>query len=323
MLLLVVTNLRLVIENAQKYGLSTWSGSLDISGRDWTLAALCLALMPLHLAISVLVERRAALTPFTEAEESATIRLHIANLVFQISIPTVIVYFFVKHPLPGMVALFLPTILFLKLISYVLVNKELRRERDDKLRRDQGIDVLKSPRPAEDPAKDALDHALLDPDAPPFDPAAVKYPDNLTLGNIGYFWLAPTLCYQPCYPRITRFRKSYFAKRVLEMVIVSIGIVFLAGQYALPTLKNSTTAMKEVSVGRILERLLKLSVTSLYIWILGFYLFFHSFLSAFAEVLQFGDRRFFGEWWNSTSLAEYWRLWNSVSYVRDRGEMRR
>ena len=36
----------------------------------------------------------------------------------------------------------------------------------------------------------------------------VQYPDNLTLGDIYYFWFAPTLCYELNFPRSGRIRKS-------------------------------------------------------------------------------------------------------------------
>lgn len=32
------------------------------------------------------------------------------------------------------------------------------------------------------------------------------YPENLSAGNLAYFLLAPTLCYQMTYPRSSRFR---------------------------------------------------------------------------------------------------------------------
>ncbi|KAI9027864.1 MBOAT, membrane-bound O-acyltransferase family-domain-containing protein [Hyaloraphidium curvatum] len=310
LLLLFVANVRLVLENYSKYGLLIDFGGFGAPTRDWLMAGLCLALMPVHLAAAVLIESRAAAEIAAKGQPIATAvvpTLHVLNIALEISIPTLVVWFGIYHPLPGMCALFLPTILFLKLISYCLVNRELRQELVDTTRRGQGIPVPKSPRPAEDPVKDSQEAALLETDAPPFDPNELPYPQNLTFGNALYFWLAPTLCYQPVYPRTRRFRKSYFAKRVLELVVVSLAILFLTRQYALPTLQNTRNAK---TIGQLAERLLKLSMTSLYIWILGFYLTFHSFLNAFAEALRFGDRRFFGEWWNSTSYGQYWRLWN-------------
>ncbi len=35
----------------------------------------------------------------------------------------------------------------------------------------------------------------------------VVYPANLTVSDIYYFWLAPTLCYELNFPRMKRIRK--------------------------------------------------------------------------------------------------------------------
>ncbi|CAG5861120.1 unnamed protein product [Menidia menidia] len=45
---------------------------------------------------------------------------------------------------------------------------------------------------------------------------------------------------------------------------------------------------------------------------LGFFAFLHCWLNAFAEMLRFGDRMFYKDWWNSTSFANYYRTWNVV-----------
>lgn len=46
----------------------------------------------------------------------------------------------------------------------------------------------------------------------------------------------------------------------------------------------------------ILERVLKLSVPNLAIWLLLFFMFFHSFLNLTAELCRFGDRQFYKGW---------------------------
>uniref|UniRef100_A0A8C2DKH2 O-acyltransferase n=1 Tax=Cyprinus carpio TaxID=7962 RepID=A0A8C2DKH2_CYPCA len=45
---------------------------------------------------------------------------------------------------------------------------------------------------------------------------------------------------------------------------------------------------------------------------LAFFAFLHCWLNAFAEMLRFGDRMFYKDWWNSTSFANYYRTWNVV-----------
>lgn len=45
-------------------------------------------------------------------------------------------------------------------------------------------------------------------------------------------------------------------------------------------------------------------------YMIFFLLIFEYVFNVMAELLRFGDRQFYGEWWNSRDLNEYWRLWN-------------
>ncbi|KAJ2106702.1 hypothetical protein IW146_007661 [Coemansia sp. RSA 922] len=140
---------------------------------------------------------------------------------------------------------------------------------------------------------------------------SVAYPENVTLRNFGYFWLAPTLCYQPSYPLISGpIRKSFLAKRVAELLIIGMAMYVLIQQYAVPTLVGSVQAIDTRDGFWLSERVLKLSVISAIVWFLGFYAIFHAGLNALAEILRFADRAFYLDWWNSVDLAAYWREWN-------------
>ncbi|KAK1394671.1 Linoleic acid1 [Heracleum sosnowskyi] len=33
-------------------------------------------------------------------------------------------------------------------------------------------------------------------------------------------------------------------------------------------------------------------------------------LNILAEILRFGDREFYKDWWNAKTVEEYWRMWN-------------
>uniref|UniRef100_A0A674N394 Sterol O-acyltransferase 2 n=1 Tax=Takifugu rubripes TaxID=31033 RepID=A0A674N394_TAKRU len=46
--------------------------------------------------------------------------------------------------------------------------------------------------------------------------------------------------------------------------------------------------------------------------LLCFFAFLHCWLNLFAELLQFADRMFYKDWWNSTSFTNYYRTWNVV-----------
>lgn len=91
----------------------------------------------------------------------------------------------------------------------------------------------------------------------------VKYPDNLTLKDLFYFLLAPTLCYELNFPRTSRIRKRFLIKRILE-VVVGINIVMaLFQQWMIPSVQNSFIPFSNMDVTKAAERLLKLAVSTL------------------------------------------------------------
>lgn len=81
-----------------------------------------------------------------------------------------------------------------------------------------------------------------------------------------------------------------------------------------PLLRNSVGGIASLNLVAILERLMKLSTISLVCWLAGFFALFQSFLNALAEVMRFGDREFYTDWWNSPSVGTYWRTWNKPVY---------
>lgn len=46
------------------------------------------------------------------------------------------------------------------------------------------------------------------------------------------------------------------------------------------------------------------------IWLIMFYTLFHSMLNLAAEILRFGDRQFYQDWWNAESVHTFWKKWN-------------
>ena len=83
----------------------------------------------------------------------------------------------------------------------------------------------------------------------------VQYPANLTLKDLYYFFLAPTLCYELNFPRSKRIRKGFLLRRVLEVWRLSLGamswtlvvqvilgthlIMALTQQWIIPNVVNS------------------------------------------------------------------------------------
>lgn len=214
--------------------------------------------------------------------------IHGINATLCLSITSFVVYFYINHPLIGTISEVHAIIVWLKTSSYAFTNRDLR-------------------------------HAYLHPssreeDAVPAIYSQCPYPRNITLSNLVYFWWAPTLVYQPVYPRTDKIRWVFVAKRMAEVFGLNAFMWIASAQYAAPVLRNSLDKMASLDFPSILERLMKLSTISLVIWLAGFFAFFQSFLNALAEVMRFGDRDFYADWWNSPSVGAYWRTWNKPVY---------
>uniref|UniRef100_A0A3Q3FXM3 O-acyltransferase n=1 Tax=Labrus bergylta TaxID=56723 RepID=A0A3Q3FXM3_9LABR len=138
----------------------------------------------------------------------------------------------------------------------------------------------------------------------------VSYPGNLTHRDMYYFVFAPTLCYQLNFPRSPRIRKRFLIRRLFEMLFFMQLLVGLIQQWMVPTIQNSMKPFQEMDFSRMVERLLKLAVPNHLIWLIFFYWFFHSSMNFVAELLQFGDREFYRDWWNSETVTYFWANWN-------------
>lgn len=210
---------------------------------------------------------------------------HGINATLCLLITSGIVYFKIYHPLIGTLSEIHAIVVWLKTASYALTNRDIR-------------------------------HAYLHPssnenDALPEIYSSCPYPKNITLGNLTYFWLSPTLVYQPVYPRTSSIRWMFVIKRIVEVFGLTVFMWIASAQYATPVLRNSLDKIASLDITSILERLMKLSTISLVIWLAGFFALFQSSLNALAEVMRFADRKFYEDWWNSPSLGTYWRTWNA------------
>ena len=310
-LTIIVMNLRLVVENAKKYGLLITLKS-NLSIRDVKISLFLYALTPCHLFAAYIIERMAmehakgvigrrkktdpdadkkAETENQNKVFLSTWRLvavaHTVNATLALLISSCLVYFQIHNPGLGAITELHAIVVWLKTCSYAFTNRDLR-------------------------------HAMLHPGGPesalPELYSRCPYPKNITLPNMCYFWWAPTLVYQPYYPRTDRIRWTFVFKRAGEVAALSVFIWLVCAQYAVPLLRNSLAGMASVDFASIAERVMKLSPIAMIVWLAGFFALFHSFLNALAEIMMFGDRVFYEDWWNSVNLRQYWSSWNKPVY---------
>ncbi|CAI7738076.1 unnamed protein product, partial [Closterium sp. NIES-54] len=212
--------------------------------------------------------------------EQVTAFLHVVNIAGEFFYPAIVINRVHSQPLGGFLLIFVAVTVFMKLISYAHTLHDVRKKLSE-------------------------GHQLVPAAGAP----VVQYPLNLTVGNLCYFMAAPTLCYQLGYPRAPHVRKGWLLQQVVKLLTFTGLVLFIIEQYINPIIKNSQHPLKGHSLYSI-ERVLKLSIPTLYVWLGIFFCFFHLWLNILGELLCFGDREFYRDWWNAKTIEEYWKLWN-------------
>ncbi|XP_008793203.1 diacylglycerol O-acyltransferase 1-2-like [Phoenix dactylifera] len=275
---LIAVNSRLIIENLMKYGLliraGYWFSSKSL--RDWPLLMCCLTLPAFPLG-AFMVEK---LAQHNFISESVVISLHVIITTAELLYPVIVILRCDSAVLSGITLMLFASVVWLKLVSYAHTNYDMRTlsksiDKEDMYSKCPEIDNLKGD----------------------------------SFKSLVYFMVAPTLCYQPSYPRTTCIRKGWVIRQVVKLVIFTGLMGFIIEQYINPIVQNSQHPLKGNFLNAI-ERVLKLSVPTLYVWLCMFYCFFHLWLNILAELLCFGDREFYKDWWNAKTIEEYWRMWN-------------
>lgn len=316
-IILVLSNVRVALENVIKYGIL-------VDPIQWVLLVYN---MPNTRPIFLLLFG-SALFPLMSfiLERFLLVKRLISNtsgaicstvIIFSLlSLPPLILHSGKCNPVGASICCLVYSIVSLKLASYHMVNYWCRIDRSRCHRRHNSCDLNRS-HPIlnggrmENGSNVPMNHSETESTGNGIHPTPlVTYPNNLTIFDLVYFMYAPTLCYELNFPRADRIRKRFLTKRILELIFLVQLDLGLIQQWMVPTIQNSLEPFREMSFSIMLERLLKLAVPNHLIWIIFFYLFFHSFMNVLAELLRFSDREFYRDWWNSESVNYFWQNWN-------------
>ncbi|GMT10260.1 hypothetical protein PFISCL1PPCAC_1557, partial [Pristionchus fissidentatus] len=296
MLLLIVSNGRVALENLIKYGVL-------VSPLEWVRFALAdLSFTNCPNVFLVLASNIAILTVFvTERllEQGWLPELFAAVfypllIAFHLIVPVCVTLVLQGNPIYSSGSLMIFVILALKIVSYVHVNYWCRC----------------AVRAAKNANGKKNDDKIAEGEQMTSSSALSLYPGTLTLSNLYYFLFAPTLCYELVFPRSPRRRKSFLIKRIAELIFLSFVSLALIQQWVVPLVKNSMAPFSDMNISRCVERVLKLAVPNLLIWLIFFYTMFHSALNLCAEILCFADREFYRDFWNAESIQYFWKTWN-------------
>ena len=85
----------------------------------------------------------------------------------------------------------------------------------------------------------------------------------------------------------------------------------IMAQFVLPVLEDKVVGENFLSLS-ILSAGVYIASPSVVCWLLMFYGLFVGFTNTLAELTWLGDRSFYSNWWNSTSLDVFWRKWYVV-----------
>ncbi|KAH1201171.1 Diacylglycerol O-acyltransferase 1B [Glycine soja] len=263
---LVAVNSRLIIENLMKYGWLIKSGFWFSSKslRDWPLFILSLVVFPFAAFIVEKLAQRKCIP------EPVVVVLHIIITSTSLFYPVLVILRCDSAFVSGVTLMLFSCVVWLKLVSYAHTNYDMRA-------------LTKLVEKGE---------ALLDT-------LNMDYPYNVSFKSLAYFLVAPTLCYQPSYPRTPYIRKGWLFRQLVKLIIFTGVMGFIIEQYINPIVQNSQHPLK----GNLLyatERVLKLSVPNLYVWL--------CMLNILAELLRFGDREFYKDWWNAKTPVHKWMI---------------
>lgn len=125
-----------------------------------------------------------------------------------------------------------------------------------------------------------------------------------------YFLFAPTLLYRDSYPRTTHIRWKFALARLMEVIAVAFLYSYIFERYI--KVQYGNIGLEELSLRTFVIKLHSMVMPNNIIFLCGFYLVLHSWLNFTAELLRFGDRMFYRDWWTSSTYDAYFRNWNVV-----------
>ncbi|KAK7110166.1 sterol O-acyltransferase 1-like isoform X2 [Littorina saxatilis] len=125
-----------------------------------------------------------------------------------------------------------------------------------------------------------------------------------------YFLFAPTLVYRDHYPRTKTIHWSYVVSNFGQVLACLFYTYYIFERFCVPVFQNFNR--EHVTSKALMLSVFGSMMPATLVLFIGFFAILHSWLNAFAEMLRFGDRLFYKDWWNSTTFSNYYRTWNVV-----------
>lgn len=125
-----------------------------------------------------------------------------------------------------------------------------------------------------------------------------------------YFLFSPTLVYRDNYPRTLTISWRYVVTNFAQVLACLFYIYYIFERFCVPVFQNFNR--EHITPRGFILSVFGCMMPGTLVLFIGFFAILHSWLNAFAEMLRFGDRLFYKDWWNSTTFSNYYRTWNVV-----------
>ncbi|XP_054163964.1 sterol O-acyltransferase 1-like [Oppia nitens] len=131
-----------------------------------------------------------------------------------------------------------------------------------------------------------------------------------TLSQLLYFLIAPTLLYRDNYARTSKIRWRFVFWYFFQVFLIIFAMFAISWRFVEHYFK--WTGVKPFETKQLIYIYLMASLVGIQLKLLLFYGMLHCWLNGFAEMLRFGDRNFYNDWWNCTDFVTFYRKWNGV-----------
>lgn len=121
---------------------------------------------------------------------------------------------------------------------------------------------------------------------------------GIEMGRYMYFLFAPTLVYRDSYPRVGTYVRW---SRVIYHLLNTLGAILYTFVIfrTLCTPYFAKTAEDPGNLNTFVVSVFQSMIPGMFVLILAFFGVLHSWFNMFSELLTFGDRRFYEDWWNA------------------------
>lgn len=130
------------------------------------------------------------------------------------------------------------------------------------------------------------------------------------VARYGFYFICPTLIYRDKYVLRRSIRWNIALKNIGTFLFLIFYVWSIFKAMSIPIFRD--TVENPGSFRQFFNQVIFSTVSGIVLLLSLFYGILHCWLNFFGEILRFGDRLFYEDWWNVKDFAGYYRKWNIV-----------